>query len=69
LHCLPEPLRLTYRGPNRLQCNATFAKGDEMGWFEHGSTILVFATREFALYDNVREGGVIAMGKPLLRAT
>jgi phosphatidylserine decarboxylase len=69
LHCLPEPLRLTYRGPNRLQCNATFAKGDEMGWFEHGSTILVFATREFALCGNVREGGVIAMGKPLLRAT
>jgi phosphatidylserine decarboxylase len=69
LHCLPEPLRLTYRGPNRLQCNATFAKGDEMGWFEHGSTILVFATREFALCDNVREGSIIAMGKPLLRAT
>lgn len=68
LHCLPEPLRLTYRGPNHLPCNATFAKGDEMGWFEHGSTILVFATREFALCDNVREGGVIAMGKPLLRA-
>jgi phosphatidylserine decarboxylase len=68
LHCLPEPLRLRYRGPNRLRCEATFAKGDEMGWFEHGSTILVFATREFSLCDGVCEGDVIAMGAPLLRA-
>ena len=45
LHCLPAPLKLTYRGPNRLPCDAAYAKGDEMGWFEHGSTILVFATR------------------------
>ena len=69
LHCLSEPLRLTYRGPNRLPCNAAFAKGDEMGWFEHGSTILVFATREFELGDDVREGALIDMGRPLLRAT
>ena len=67
LHCLEEPLRLTYRGPNRLACDATYAKGDEMGWFEHGSTILVLATREFALCDTVREGQLIEMGRPLLR--
>jgi len=67
LHCLPEPLRLTYRGPNRLPCDAVYAKGDEMGWFEHGSTMLVFATAHFALCSNVREGEPISMGQALLR--
>jgi phosphatidylserine decarboxylase len=67
LHCLPQPLRLTYRGPNRLPCAAEYAKGDEMGWFEHGSTILVFGTEHFALCDGVHEGAPIEMGAPLLR--
>ena len=67
LHCLEAPLQLTYRGPNRLRCDAAYAKGDEMGWFEHGSTILVFATGEFTLCDTVREGQRIEMGRPLLR--
>jgi phosphatidylserine decarboxylase len=68
LHCLPAALCLTYRGPNRLACDAAFAKGEEMGWFEHGSTILVFATPNFAVCDDVHEGATIAMGRPLLRA-
>lgn len=66
LHCLAEPLRLTYRGPNRLACNAAYSKGDEMGWFEHGSTMLVLATSHFSLCDGVRDGSVIEMGRPLL---
>jgi phosphatidylserine decarboxylase len=67
LHCLPEPLRLTHRGPNRLPCAAVYAKGDEIGWFEHGSTMLVFATPHFALSSTVREGELILMGQSLLR--
>jgi phosphatidylserine decarboxylase len=67
LHCLPAPLRLTYRGPNRLPCDAAYAKGDEMGWFEHGSTILVFGTKHFAISDGVHEGRHIEMGRPLMR--
>jgi phosphatidylserine decarboxylase len=42
-----------------------YAKGEEMGWFEHGSTIIVFAPRGFTLC--ARPGGVIRMGEPLLR--
>src|SRR5262245_22872949 len=67
LNCLAAPLRLTYRGPNRLPCDAAYAKGDEMGWFEHGSTILVFGTKHFTLCDGMREGARIEMGRPLLR--
>jgi phosphatidylserine decarboxylase len=38
-----------------------------MGWFQHGSTIIVFAPDGFALCDNVREGTTIRMGQPLMR--
>jgi phosphatidylserine decarboxylase len=50
-----------------LPCDAAYAKGEEMGWFEHGSTMLVFATSHFALCSDVREGEPIAMGQALLR--
>jgi len=67
LHCVDVPLNLKYRGPNRLSCDATLRKGEEMGWFEHGSTIVAFAPRGVALCDGLRQGSVIRMGEPLLR--
>src|SRR5262245_21423990 len=67
LHCLQEPLTLRYRGPNRIPCDRAFRKGEEMGYFEHGSTIVVFATRGFELDDGLTEGATIKMGEPLLR--
>ncbi len=47
--------------------DARFGKGDEMGWFEHGSTIVVLAPRGFALCESVAMGAGIRMGEPLLR--
>ncbi len=38
LHCVDVAMNLRYRGPNLIDCDATFVKGQEMGWFEHGST-------------------------------
>jgi phosphatidylserine decarboxylase len=67
LKCLDGPLNLDYRGPNVVACNAQFRKGDELGWFEHGSTIIVFAPEGFALCDNVSEGAIIRVGEPLMR--
>jgi phosphatidylserine decarboxylase len=67
LHCLDVLLDLDHSGPDVIPCDATFAKGQEMGWFEHGSTIILFAPDGFALCDNVREGSVIRMGQPLMR--
>jgi phosphatidylserine decarboxylase len=60
-------LHLRYRGPNRIQCRAALGKGQEMGWFEHGSTIIVFAPRGFAPGGDIREGGRLRMGQALLR--
>jgi phosphatidylserine decarboxylase len=48
-------------------CRTRLCKGDEMGWFEHGSTILVFAPKGFTLCDIVAEGTVIRAGQPLMR--
>jgi phosphatidylserine decarboxylase len=48
-------------------CDAPFRKGDEMGWFEHGSTIIVFSPAGFTLCEPVREGATIRMGQPLMR--
>ncbi len=67
LHFLDVLLHLRYRGPNVIPCDARYAKGSEMGWFQHGSTILVFAPRGFAQCENVTEGSRIRMGEPLLR--
>ncbi len=67
LHFLDVLLRLKYRGPNRYFCNAPHRKGEEMGWFEQGSTIIVFAPDGFELCPAVREGAMIRMGQALLR--
>ncbi|HXD15051.1 MAG TPA: archaetidylserine decarboxylase [Xanthobacteraceae bacterium] len=67
LHCLDTVLSLRHRGPNVFDCYAEFAKGEELGWFEHGSTIIVFAPDNFALCEDVREGATIRAGEALLR--
>ena len=55
--------------PGAVSSPATveFRKGDELGWFEHGSTIIVFAPDGFTLRDNIREGAMIRVGQPLMR--
>jgi len=67
LHCVDVPLGLKHRGPNIIACDASFRKGGEMGWFEHGSTILVFAPEGFSLHEDVREGVRIRVGEPLMK--
>ena len=67
LHFLDVLLHLRYRGPNEMQCDATFKKGDEMGWFQHGSTIVVFAPKGFALCDEIADGTPLHMGQALMR--
>ena len=67
LHFLDVLLNPQYRGPAEISCQASFSKGQEMGWFEHGSTIIVFAPKGVALCDSVQQGTTIRMGRPLMR--
>ena len=66
LHFLDVLLHLRHTGPNVIPCDASFRKGEEMGWFELGSTIIVFAPRGFTLCEGVVDGSLIQMGQPLL---
>jgi phosphatidylserine decarboxylase len=59
-------LHLRYRGPNVIECDVALDKGEEMGWFEHGSTVLVFAPAGFTLVPGIAAGARIRMGEPLL---
>lgn len=65
LHFLDVRLHLRYRGPNVMASDARLAKGEEMGWFEHGSTILVFAPPGFTLL--VAQGERVRAGQALMR--
>lgn len=64
---LDTPALLRDGGPRRLPLSAALAKGQEMGWFEHGSTILLFAPPGFAMAEGVGEGSRIRAGEALLR--
>ncbi len=64
--CLDEDLDLQYQGPNHIACNANYKKGDEMGYFQHGSTIIVFANKGFSLCEHLKTGDPIKMGEPLM---
>ncbi|HVT36090.1 MAG TPA: archaetidylserine decarboxylase [Nevskiaceae bacterium] len=66
---LHDELSLAYRGPNLIPWQRSFAKGEEMGWFQHGSTILLFATGNYALCEGIRSGDTIRMGQALLTAS
>jgi phosphatidylserine decarboxylase len=67
LHFLDVLLNMQYHGKAEIPCRASFGKGQEMGWFQHGSTIIVFAPKDVALCGSVRESAVIRMGKPLMQ--
>ncbi|MDR3537562.1 MAG: archaetidylserine decarboxylase [Acetobacteraceae bacterium] len=54
-------------GRRTFRCDATLRKGEEMGWFEHGSTIIVFAPDGFRLCDSIEEGKTIRLGQPLMQ--
>jgi phosphatidylserine decarboxylase len=67
LHFLNIVLNAQTTGPTVFPCDVTLRKGDELGYFEHGSTIIVLAPDRFEFCDNVREGGRILAGQPLMR--
>jgi phosphatidylserine decarboxylase len=67
LHFLDVTLNAQSRGPVNFSCDAEVRKGDELGWFEHGSTIIVLTPDQFEFCDNVADGARIRAGEPLMR--
>jgi phosphatidylserine decarboxylase len=67
LHFLDVVLNAQTRGPSVFPCDASVRKGDELGWFEHGSTIIVLAPDHFEFCENISDLARIQAGQPLMR--
>jgi phosphatidylserine decarboxylase len=48
-------------------CHAALRKGEEMGWFEHGSTIVVVASGGMSVCAGITEGSTVRAGQALFR--
>ncbi|MEA2820012.1 MAG: phosphatidylserine decarboxylase [Bradyrhizobium sp.] len=66
LHFLELVLNAGTRGPTDFSCCVNVRKGDELGWFEHGSTIIMLAPDHFEFCDTVRDSARIRAGQPLM---
>ena len=67
LKFLDVRLHLRYAGPKKIPCDAMLQRGEEMGWFEHGSTIIVLAPAGMSRAEGVLEGARVKMGQVLLQ--
>lgn len=66
LHCLPHPVPLREQGANVMECDTHVQKGDELGWFEHGSTLIVFGPPDARWAPGIASGQFIQAGQALL---
>lgn len=67
LHAIDTLFSARYRGETSINCMHPFVKGQELGWFEHGSTIIVFAPKGFSLCPDIQTGVNVRMGQALMR--
>ena len=67
LNFLNVLLHLRYRGPNHIPCAAKLKRGEEMGWFQHGSTIIAFVPPGVRLAEGLVAGATVRMGQALFK--
>ena len=67
LHFLDVLFHVRYAGKRIFACNSSFQRGQEMGWFQHGSTVIVLAPKGFTLSEGLHQGVHVRLGQPLLR--
>ncbi len=63
---LEAPLGLRYEGPEVTALDRRVSRGERLGNFEHGSTIILFAAGETRFAETVATGSTLRMGQPLL---
>jgi len=69
LHAIDTVLHLRYPGPHLIDCDSAFVKGEELGWFQHGSTIIMLTPPGYALAPGLANGQVVRMGQALMVKT
>ncbi len=66
LHFIDVPLNLSHRGTTQISCDATFLKGQQLGYFQSGSTIVLFASGGYEFCSGIVEGATVRVGQRLL---
>ena len=67
LHCAVIPAAPNGEGPRHIPCATSFCKGEELGYFQHGSTIIIVTSAGIETDEHIRQGSRIKMGERLLR--
>jgi phosphatidylserine decarboxylase len=67
LHAIPDTLNTRFKGRRDYDCAQRYAKGDEMGWFHHGSTLILLVPPDYEPLPDWQEGSRIQMGHALFR--
>jgi phosphatidylserine decarboxylase len=63
---LDTPELLRSGGPRTIPLDVALPRGAEMGWFEHGSTIVVLAPPGIRIVDGISTDRRLKAGEPLL---
>lgn len=66
LHCIPQRLSLALPGNCSFNCDFTAEKGEELGWFEQGSTLIMLYPSDMQLHAGIEQNQRIQMGQKLL---
>jgi phosphatidylserine decarboxylase len=67
LHCIDRLLHIDHQGPRSFDCDCPVERGQELGWFEHGSTIIAFTPPGYTLLPGLNSGTRVRMGQGLLK--
>ena len=67
LHAIPDTLNTRFVGRRDYACEQSYAKGDEMGWFHHGSTLILLVPSGYERLSDWQQGDRIQMGRALFR--
>jgi phosphatidylserine decarboxylase len=65
LHCTGRVFNQNDRGPQRVHLHTPIYKGEELGWFEHGSTIVLLVPPHLKLAEGLSEGSRLFTGQAL----
>ena len=67
LHFLDLVINTRKQRPAVYPCDTSVRKGEELGWFEHGSTIIILTSDRFAFCDGIQDGHRVRAGEALMR--
>lgn len=67
VHGVEALMRAGQPGLGRVALDRPVVRGEELGWFQHGSTIVVIGPKAFRLREDLETGARVRMGEVLMR--